>query len=196
MVAIAFEYRLADQGEITPVECIIDAKSAVRWTRQHASEWGIAPDRIVATGGSAGGHLAVSTAMLEGFEEPEEDLSISSCPNALVAWSAPVNPPEDSWFTQLLGDRVDHRDCSPAHHVRPGLPPMALLHGTEDETVPYWTIEDFVARMREAGNRCELYPYEGAGHLFHQAHRASFLDVIDEFLISLGYIGDTPTMHP
>jgi acetyl esterase/lipase len=132
MVAIAFEYRLADQDEITPVECIMDAKSAVRWTRQYASQWGIDPDRIVATGGSAGGHPAVSTAMLEGFEEQGEALSISSSPNALVVWSAPVNPSEDSWFVQLLGDRADLRDCSPAHHVRPGLPPTALLHGTAD----------------------------------------------------------------
>jgi acetyl esterase/lipase len=188
MVAIAIEYRLAVLGEITPVECITDAKSAIRWTRQHASEWGIDPNKIVATGGSAGGHLAVSTAMLEGFEEPGEDLGISSSPNALVVWSAAVNAAEAPWFIRLLGDRADVHDCSPAHHVRPGLPPMALLHGTADETVPYWTIEDFGTRMREAGNRCEIYPYEGAGHLFHQANRAHFLGVIEEFLSSLEYI--------
>jgi acetyl esterase/lipase len=196
MVAIAFEYRLADQDAITPVECIMDAKSAIRWTRQHAHEWGIDPDKIVATGGSAGGHLAVSTAVLEGFEESEEDASTSSSPNALVVWSAPVNVIEDSWFVQLLGERADGRDCSPVHHVRPGLPPMALLHGTADETVPYWTVEDFGAKMREAGNRCEIYPYKGAGHLFHQANHAHFLSVIEEFLVSLGYIDDRPDPGP
>ena len=188
MVAIAFEYRLADFDQITPVECIMDANSAIRWTRTHAAELGIDPGKIAATGGSAGGHLAVGTAMLEGFEEPDEDLSISSSPNAMIVWSAAINVVEAPWFNQLLGDRADVRNCSPAHHVRPGLPPVALLHGTEDETVPYWTVEEFVAEMQEAGNRCELHTYEGAGHLFHVDNRAHFLGVIEEFLVSLGYI--------
>lgn len=188
MVAIAFEYRLADFGEITPTECVTDAKSAVRWIRVHAAELGIAPDKIVVTGGSAGGHLAVSTAMLEGFEEKDEDLSISSSPDAIIVWSAPVNLFEDSWFAQLLGDRADVSDLSPAHHVRSGLPPMALLHGTEDETVPYWTIEQFVEEMQQVGNRCELYAYEGGGHLFHVGNRVHVLGVIEKFLVSLGYI--------
>ena len=65
---------------------------------------------------------------------------------------------------------------------------MALLHGTADEIVPYWTVEDFATQMQEAGNRCELYPYEGAGHLFHQPHRAHFLSVIETFLASLDYV--------
>lgn len=188
MVAIAFEYRLAGSDQITPVECIIDAKSAIRWMRAHATELGIDQGKIVATGGSAGGHLAVSTAMLEGFEEPDEDTSIRSSPDAVIVWSAAVNVVEAPWFNQLLGDRADVRDCSPAHQVRPGLPPMALLHGTEDETVPYWTIEEFTAEMQQAGNRCELHAYEGAGHLFHVDNREHFLGVIEEFLISLAYI--------
>lgn len=188
MVAIAFEYRLAAFDKVTPIECVTDAKSAVRWVRVHTAELGIDPDKIIVTGGSAGGHLAISAAMLEGFEEEDEDLSISSSPDAVIVWSAPVNLFEDSWFAQLLGDRADVGDLSPAHHVRPDLPPMAFLHGTEDETVPYWTIEQFVGEMQQAGNRCELYAYEEGGHLFHVSNRAHVLGVIEEFLISLGYI--------
>ncbi|MFC1975885.1 alpha/beta hydrolase [Chloroflexota bacterium] len=188
MVAIAFEYRLADFDKVTPIECVTDAKSAVRWIRVHATELGIDPDKIVVTGGSAGGHLAVSTAMLEGFEKEDEDLSIGSSPDAVIVWSAPVNLFEDSWFAQLLGDRADVSDLSPAHHIRPGLPPMAFLHGTDDETVPYWTIEQFVGEMQQVGNRCELYTYEGGGHLFHVSNRVHVLGVIEEFLISSGYI--------
>ena len=66
MVAVAFEYRLADFDSVSPSECVTDAKSAIRWLRIHAQELGIDPDKIVVTGGSAGGHLAISTAMLEG----------------------------------------------------------------------------------------------------------------------------------
>jgi len=188
MVAIAFEYRLADFVKVTPIECVTDAKSAVRWVRVHAAELGIDPSKIVVTGGSAGGHLAISTATIEGFEEKDEDLSINSSPDAVIAWSAPVNLFEDSWFAQLLGDHADVSALSPAHHVRSGLPPMALLHGTEDETVPYWTIEQFVEEMQQAGNRCELYAYKGGSHLFHADNRAHVLGVVEEFLISIGYI--------
>ncbi|MFN2299264.1 MAG: alpha/beta hydrolase [Anaerolineales bacterium] len=188
MVCISFAYRLAGTGGTTPVECITDAKSAVRWVRAQADELGVDPDKITASGGSAGGHLAVSTAVLEGFEEGDEDVGISSSPDAVIAWSAAVNITEDGWFRTLLGERGDVRAYSPAHHVRPGLPPMALLHGTADETVPFRTVAEFAADMREAGNRCDLHAYEGGGHLFHVEHRAEMLDVMEEFFVSLGYL--------
>jgi acetyl esterase len=188
MVCISFAYRLAGTGGTTPIECITDAKSAVRWVRSQADELGVDPGKVVASGGSAGGHLAVSTAVLEGFEEGDEDWSISSSPDAVIAWSAAVNVAEENWFKTLLGERGDVRAYSPAHHVRPGLPPMALLHGTADETVPFRTVEEFAADMREAGNRCDLHAYEGAGHLFHVEHRAEMLGVMEEFFVSLGYL--------
>jgi acetyl esterase len=188
MVAISFEYRLANFNDISPIECVADAKSAIRWVRVNAAGLGIDPDRIVATGGSAGGHLAVSTAILDGFEDAGEDLSVRSFPDAVIVWSAAVNVGEDSWFAQLLGDRADVGALSPANHIRSGLPPMALLHGTEDATVPYWTIAEFVDEMQQAGNRCELYTYEGGGHTFHVGNRAHVLGVIEAFLISIGYL--------
>jgi acetyl esterase len=188
MVCISFAYRLAGTGGTTPIECITDAKSAVRWVRSQADELGVDPGKVVASGGSAGGHLAVSTAVLEGFEEGDEDWSISSSPDAVIAWSAAVNVAEENWFKTLLGERGDVRAYSPAHHVRPGLPPMALLHGTADETVPFRTVAEFAADMREAGNRCDLHAYEGAGHLFHVEHRAEMLGVMEEFFVSLGYL--------
>ena len=190
MVAIAFEYRLSDSEQITPVECMQDARSAIRWTRQHAGKLGIDPQRIVATGGSASGHLALSTAILAGSDEPGEDLSISAVPNAMVVWSAPVELNQDTWFAQILDDRATLAACSPAQNVQSGLPPMALLHGTADETVPYWTVEAFVDDMQAAGNRCELTSYEDGGHLFHQSNRTHFLDTIETFLISLDYIAE------
>jgi len=99
-----------------------------------------------------------------------------------------VNVVEDDWFKQLLGEHADALDCSPAHHIRPDLPPMALLHGTRDATVPYWTIEQFAREMKKAGNRCDLHPYENGDHIFHVQNRAHVLGVIEEFLKSLNYL--------
>jgi acetyl esterase/lipase len=47
---------------VTPAACVEDAKSAERWLRQNAARLGLDPNRIVAAGGSAGGHIAACTA--------------------------------------------------------------------------------------------------------------------------------------
>jgi len=62
----------------------MDAKSAMRFIRKHADEFQIDPDKIIASGGSAGGHLAAATALIDGYNDPSDDLSISSKPSALV----------------------------------------------------------------------------------------------------------------
>ena len=80
MVAITADYRVASRHQVKVVDCVRDAKSAVRWVRQNAQRLGIDPQRIAAGGGSAGGHLAAATATLPEFDEPTEDAKISSRP--------------------------------------------------------------------------------------------------------------------
>ncbi|MDB4796380.1 alpha/beta hydrolase fold domain-containing protein, partial [Akkermansiaceae bacterium] len=61
MVAISAEYRVKSRNKTTPMECVKDGNSAIRWVRSHAKELGINPDMIAAGGGSAGGHVAAAT---------------------------------------------------------------------------------------------------------------------------------------
>ena len=84
LVSICAEYRVKGKHGTTPFECVADGKSAVRWVRAHAAELGIDPERIVAGGGSAGGHVAACTGTLREFDENDEDLRVSSRPNALA----------------------------------------------------------------------------------------------------------------
>src|SRR4029079_14661005 len=84
LVAACADYRIESQHKTTPDKCIEDAKTAIRWLRAKAGDFGVAPDRIVASGGSAGGHLAAATALLPGFDAPGENPSVSCKPNALV----------------------------------------------------------------------------------------------------------------
>ena len=84
MVAISVQYRTINVFGTTPKECVKDGKSAMRWVRSHAAELGINPSRIVAGGGSAGGHIAAATALVEAFDEAGEDASVSCRPDALV----------------------------------------------------------------------------------------------------------------
>ena len=87
MVAVIATYRVKRHGR-TIFESIADAKSAIRWIREHADEFGIDENRIAVGGGSAGGYLAACAALTKkDYDEKKEDLSISSVPNALVLFN-------------------------------------------------------------------------------------------------------------
>ena len=72
-----------------------------------------------------------------------------------------------------IKDRTGGRpeELSPYHHLRQGLPPTIIFHGTDDEAVPFATAELFAASMRDLGNRCELKAYEGQPHGFFNPGR-------------------------
>lgn len=164
-VAIAAEYRVAKTHGATPFDCVEDGKSAIRWVRTHAATLGIDPARIVAAGGSAGGHVAACTALIEGHEGADEDLSISSRPNALILYNPVLDTTEIGFGVNIVGE-ARKTEISPCHHVRPGLPPTLVIHGTADTTVPFENAERFTRLMQAAGNHCELIAAEGQGHGF------------------------------
>ena len=189
MEAISFQYRLSSIGGHTPADAVSDAKSAVRWTRQHADVLGIDPNRLVGAGISAGAHLALSAAMLSNPDDPLDDPTFSAVPNALVLQCAPVASASDSQFGELLQGKARPEDFSPAHHVKPGLPPMCLVHSKADEIVPYNSVKEFVTKMKEAGNHCELYTFEEADHFFSKkSDQVEALKAMDGFLLGLGYL--------
>jgi acetyl esterase/lipase len=188
MVAIVADYRVFGRHKTSPFEAMADARSAVRWVRSRARELGIDPDRIAAGGGSAGGHVALSTAVLGDLASPGDDMRTSPRPSALVLF----NPAVDTSRIARFGDRG--KDGSPMHHIGPGLPPAVIFHGKEDATVPYADVERFCLEARKLGNRCELVGYDGAAHGFFNPqaesgkwHRET-LEQADRFLTDLGYL--------
>ena len=193
MVAISAEYRVRSRHGTTPFECVADGKSAVRYLRSHAMELGIDPQRIVAGGGSAGGHVAACTATIEKYDEATEDQSIASTPNALVLFNPVVDTTKLGYGAQRFGD--DPTALSPVHYVREGRPPTIIFHGTADTTVPFENVERFCRKMREAGNACTLVPFEGKKHGFfnydRDEDRRSYHETVahmDEFLRTHGFI--------
>jgi acetyl esterase len=196
MVAITAEYRVKSRHNVTPVECIADAKSAMRWVRQNAASLGIDTNRIAAGGGSAGGHLAAATATIKAFDD--EAPKISALPNALVLFNPALNT------TQIpanygFGDKAEA--ASPQHHVRAKMPPTIIFHGTADTTVPLAQAEQFCAAMKQQNNRCEVVPFVGRTHGFFNFGRGDGQDfkatvrAMDEFLISLNYLKGMATIQ-
>jgi acetyl esterase/lipase len=206
MVAVSADYRVKTRDGVKPVTCVADAKSCIRWVRENAARLGINPKQIVAAGGSAGGHLAASSAALPRFDEPNESKAVSSVPDALVLFNpvltlAPIGSVSDEG---LLGRVTEERlgvppvELSPVHHVKPGLPPTIIFHGEIDQTVPLASVKIFEQKMREAGNRCELVGYAGQGHGFFNLNRSGgkyhrmTLEATDAFLVSLGFLAPPP----
>lgn len=191
MVAISAEYRVKSRHKTTPMECVKDGVSAIRWVRTHAVELGIDPKRIAAGGGSAGGHVAAATGTTRGIVEEGEDEGVSARPDALVLF----NPVYDNSEKGYGHSRVKGywKKISPMHNLDKETPPTIVFLGTKDRLIPVTTAEKYRDMMKEAGVRSELFLYEGQSHGFFNKSKSpeSYRKTVaqmDEFLTSLGFL--------
>ena len=201
-VTFSFQYRLSVNVDgtiphpgITLVECVKDARSAMRWIRENAGELHVDPDHLVACGQSAGGQLALSTALIGHVNEATDDLAISPVANALVLYSSNVNTLE-AWADMLMGERREEIwSVSPHHNLKPGLPPTIEFHGEEDSMVPIWVVRHFIDKAEKMGNHIEFVPYEGRKHYlgdgddqYGRYYDEEVLERTDQFLSDLGWV--------
>jgi acetyl esterase/lipase len=161
-VAVPVEYRLSSGG-VTPIEALADVCAAFRWLRSQAARLAIHPERIVASGVSAGGHLAAASATI-GCGNAEGTYGVGG-PDALVLWSPAVDVSGDGHFRRLLGDRAPVSAYSPVEHLRPRMPPVHIVHGERDTLTPLAGARRFCEGVRSGGAVCELVVYPGVGHL-------------------------------
>jgi acetyl esterase/lipase len=201
-ITYSFQYRLSINVDgsiphpgITLVECVKDARSAMRWIRENAAELHVDPDRIVACGQSAGGQLALSTALVGHVNESTDNLAISPVPNALILYSSNVNTME-AWADRLMGERREEIwSISPHHNLQPGLPPTIEFHGEEDGMVPIWVVRHFISKAESMGNRIEFVPFEGRKHYlgdgddrYGRYYDEQVLERTDQFLSDHGFM--------
>lgn len=179
MVAVCPQYRLYKPDKsVTVFDCVKDARSSVRYTRAHAAELGINPDKIVVSGASAGGHLAVSTALFDLVNEDTDDLTVSCEPNALILYFPVIDTSPEGYGQKKIGEQW--KELSPAHNVRKGMPPTLTFHGTGDTTCPFKGAELFHKEMLKAGNISQLEVTEGGGHGYLIFDKDIYLDSLDK----------------
>jgi len=191
-IGVAVEYRLADRHGTTPFEAVMDARSAIRWLRMHAAEYNIDTSRIVASGNSAGGHLVLAAALADKWNEHTDDLRYNPSPNLLLVNSGVYDLFGDgtpTWISKPLKDKNTVKEISPVHLIRKGLPPMLLLHGTADHSVPYASAVLFESEMKKAGNDFEFHTLDGAPHeiWFDPRFSSTVSKLRTEFLKKHGY---------
>ncbi|KJD37311.1 hypothetical protein PW52_02210 [Tamlana sedimentorum] len=203
MLAISAEYRVKNVHGTTPFDAVEDAKSAIRKVREFAPILEIDPNKVVAAGGSAGGHLAICTALIEGLDNPDENLNISSIPNAVIGYNPVFDTTENGYGAKKVAGR--ETEISPCHQVKKNAPPMLLFHGKEDKTVPFENAKRFNKLMKKAKNDSKLLAYKNQGHgffngsFFRKNSNDTFFNETmyqtDLFLIRLGYISGQPLLN-
>ena len=164
----SINYRLAPQHRYpAPVE---DVETAIRWVKAHASGYKADPKRIALVGESAGGHL-VSLVGARGGADTRVAAVVSFYAPHDMELQARLNGTTPLWAKALFGitDLDDAawgvlREASPINHVRGGMPPYLLIHGTRDDKVPFEQSLKFQEKMKAAGNVCDLIPVEGGTH--------------------------------
>lgn len=191
LVTVLADYRTAKKNNTTPFEAVRDAKSAIRYLRIHADSLHINPAKIIAGGGSAGAHLAAAADLTQ-LEDKGENLQISSRPNALVLYNPVFDNGPDGYGYERIGNR--YPEISPLHNIKAGAAPTIVFLGTKDKLVPVATAELYKKKMKEAGNRCDLFTYQDQQHGFFNSEAYFYKTVkeADIFLTSLGYLKGKP----
>lgn len=191
------DYRVYNRQGTSPFASLRDAKSAIRYLRKHADSLGIDTNRIAAVGASAGGHLAAATALIESYNEPTDDISISCKPNALILFNPVVDNGPAGYGYERIQEQYLH--FSPLHNVKQGAPTTTILIGTKDHLIPVETVEYFKMQMQKVGSRCDLNLYEDQKHGFFNYknfdnYKETLLEA-DLFLQSLGWLSKLPKIQ-
>ena len=194
IVCFLVDYRIRNVHKTSPYESLKDAKSAIRYLRGNADKYHIDPDKIIASGGSAGGHLATATALIDGYNDTTDDLSFSPVPNALVLFNPVIDNGPGGYGFERIGDQ--YKEFSPIHNIEAGAPPTLFLLGTKDALIPVVTGQYYKMVMEKVGSRCDLILYEDQSHGFFNYPKfenyKKTVEATDDFLQSLGYLQKAP----
>jgi acetyl esterase/lipase len=189
-------------------EIMQDLHRASRFIHANAARWGVDPDRLGVTGGSAGGHLSLvlGTQGGPGRADAKDPVDRASSAVAAVAcfypptdfanWSGPgddaVGFGTSIKFKPAFGPRADtaegraalNREIAPLLFLTAKSAPALILHGDSDKLVPLQQAKSYEARCREVGATCRVVVKEGADHGWKDMHRDAevFADWFDEHL--------------
>ena len=176
------------QPRFTVEEIIADINRSVRFIRSRAKEFGINPAKLGITGSSAGGHLSLMIATRGSVGDPAAKDTVDRESSAVQA-AAVFYPPTDYLNWSGIGDTAvgigklasyaaafgpnaaapggrlkTGINVSPIYGVKKTQPPIFIIHGDADQSVPIFQAFRFQKRCEEAGAICKVKVIPGAGH--------------------------------
>jgi acetyl esterase/lipase len=169
-------------GETRKRVCVTDAKSAIRWFKQHAGELGIDPQRLITGGGSAGGHISALATMNPGLNDPADPKDIDTSVVAYV-WFNPAFATDD--------DKDPEIDI--LRYLKADLPPAIAFFGDKDPWKKGWDTAH--AKWKALGTKTiDLQIAPGQSHSFFNNGPWQTVTLIaaDQFLVKQGLLSGEP----
>ena len=197
LVSLLFEYRLQSTDATGAVEVMEDVAEAHRWVQGHAGLFGIDRNRCVSCGASGGAWAVLAWTLGLMVLKPEE--RPAPLPAALVLYEPACEiGPKLPGFSRFP-DKKTAASLNPFKLLRKDPPPAIILQGTQDAVLPFASTARFAKAWRSKKGRCDLIPYEGAGHGFHNFNMnarlyENCLNAVDAFLVSLGLLEAVETL--
>ncbi|MEQ1785985.1 MAG: alpha/beta hydrolase [Acidimicrobiales bacterium] len=204
-VCFNVNYRLSPA--VAMPEHLVDLKRGLAWIKEHADEYGIDPDFVCVTGGSAGGHLTALMGLTgndpryqPGFETADTSVAAAVPFYGVYDFTADgtfgADPEVFRKFLEpivmqaFLEDEPERfRDASPLHHVNADAPPFFAIHGDKDTLAPVEDARAFVAALRAVSRQPVLYAeMQGAQHAFEvfpSLRTARVIEGVERFLSTL-----------
>ena len=175
-VCMSINYKLRrTQGQVTWPQSVHDAKAAVRYLRKEAANLGVDPEKIGVIGCSAGCNLSMmlaTTGPADGFDavkgEPYQDVSARvACAIGFYGAVDLMNYHDMKMFAKTREEAPElYKKGSPITYLDAKDPPMLLVHGTADKTVPLSQSETFLRIAKQQGAPCALEVIPDAPHTF------------------------------
>lgn len=184
MVCFTPNYRLTTQSNVTILDCVRDAKAALRFVHHEATRLGIDTTKIVVSGGSAGGAQASSMVLVTSLDEENE----SSIPCAMVLFNPGLDFGSEHMKALPVGTKINIngkietiedmmgnsnmmndpklREYSPRNFIRENLPDALIITGEADIAIPIEIVSSFKETYENFGNVCELVTYPNRNHGF------------------------------
>ncbi|MDF7801643.1 alpha/beta hydrolase [Pontiellaceae bacterium B1224] len=191
-VCVSIDYRLYKKNNgILMRDCVTDAMDGLRFLKKNAAQYGIDPDRIVVWGDSAGGQLAQMLALADPASFPG-DPSLTGYdvfPMAGMSWYGPTDFTDVNLFKTDLSDKNPDRfglritgeeggyakfpkayeQMSPIFWIKKDSPPLLLMQGDTDSTIPYAHAPHLKNKADEIGADVEMVIVKNAGHNWRNA---------------------------
>jgi acetyl esterase/lipase len=213
-VCFNINYRLSP-GATFP-DHLIDLKAGLAWVREHADEWGIDPDFIAVTGGSAGGHLAALMALTAndpeyqpGFEDADTTVQAAVPIYGVYDFTSRLGTNRLPFWYRRLEQQImkafqseepeKFRRASPIDRIHPGAPPFFIIHGDRDTLAPVEEARYFADELRQCSSSPVYYAeLTGAQHafdLFCSPRTAHMLVAVLKFLDATHSAHDTRSLE-